>query len=266
VEAGEEGDWQRQNDECSCDRQRQLRLADEGDRGLTVVEPVAPGKEPFHLSASLPSSSASSSAARRAAFRSAMDPPLSRDRAAVVFDEPTFEAPSDEASSASVSVGSPVSDSSVSVSADSACEASSLWLRLRSAIEPPACLRFFFPLDVADEAVDSAAVDSAAVVDSAWESSEDSPALRRRAFSRRLASGDFALSGPLMFSAPLYAAGLTPSRRGSIPDIGWPWPKNFVRERTSSIGWVKRKTTITSTITARPKVNAKPRTEPTARM
>src|SRR5699024_1011573 len=86
----------------------------------------------------------------------------------------------------------PVSDSSVSVSADSACEASSLWLRLRSAIEPPACLRFFFPLDVADEAVDSAAV-----VDSAWESSEDSPALRRRAFSRRLASGDFALSGPL---------------------------------------------------------------------
>src|SRR5699024_5176167 len=145
-------------------------------------------------------------------------------------------------------------------------EAFSLGLRLRSAIEPPARLRFFFPLDVADEAVVVSAVVSAAAVDSASESSEDSPALRRRAFSRRLASGDFALSGPLMFSAPLYAAGLTPSRRGSIPDIGWPWPKNFVRARTSSIGWVKRKTTITSTITARPKVNAKPRTEPTARM
>src|SRR5699024_4886190 len=184
--------------------------------------PVAPGKEPFHLSASLPSSSASSSAARRAAFRSAMEPPLSRDRAAVVFDEPAFDASSDEAPSASVSVRSPVSESSVSVSVDSALEAYSLGLRLRSAIEPPARLRFFFPLDVADEAVVVSAVVSAAAVDSASESSEDSPALRRRAFSRRLASGDFALSGPLMFSAPLYAAGLTPSRRGSIPDIGWP--------------------------------------------
>src|SRR5699024_685029 len=110
------------------------------------------------------------------------------------------------------------------------------------------------------------AVVYAAIVVSDCASTNDSPALRRRAFSRRLASGDFALSGPLMFSAPLYAAGLTPSRRGSIPDIGWPWPKNFVRERTSSIGWGKRETTLTPTITARPKVNAKPRTEPTARM
>jgi hypothetical protein len=51
----------------------------------------------------------------------------------------------------------------------------------------------------------------------------DSPALRRRAFSRRLASGDFALSGPLMFSAPPVRGGFDPrAGGGSIPDIGWP--------------------------------------------
>src|SRR5699024_9200857 len=211
VEAGEEGDEQGQDDEGSCDRQPQLRLADEGDRGLTVVEPVAPGKEPFHLSASLPSSSASSSPARRAAFRSAIEPPLSRDRAAVVFDGPVCDASSDEESSASVSVRSPVSvalpeassaplpdassvpsaessvpsaessvpsaGSSVSVSVDSSLEAPSLCLRLRSAMEPPACLRFFFPLDVAaDSVVSAAVVDS--VTDPDAESSDDSPALR----------------------------------------------------------------------------------------
>src|SRR5699024_384965 len=103
--------------------------------------------------------------------------------------------------------------SSVSVFVDSSLEAPSLCLRLRSAMEPPACLRFFFPLDVAaDSVVSAAVVDS--VTDSDAESSDDSPALRRRAFSRRLASGDFALAAPLMSRAPLYAAGLTPSRRG----------------------------------------------------
>lgn len=51
-----------------------------------------------------------------------------------------------------------------------------------------------------------------------------------------------------------------------MPDIGWPWPKNFVLASTSSIGWVKRKTTMMSTITVSPRVNANPRTEPTARM
>jgi hypothetical protein len=66
----------------------------------------------------------------------------------------------------------------------------------------------------------------------------------------------------------VFATGLfdfIPILLGDRPENRWPEEKNFIPAQIVTIGFVKKKTIIRSTIVVSPSVNAKPRTPPTAK-
>ena len=72
-----------------------------------------------------------------------------------------------------------------------------------------------------------------------------------------------AVAGSRKRPAPWYRDG-PPNSDGSSPDIGCPSPTKRVWANSTMSGWVNMNTTIRSAIAVRPRVNAKPRTLPTA--